>query len=108
VASLGTAVLFFPLALVLGPAAVILGIRAQRRAQRKRGRAPGAVGGIVCGAIGAILATGAAALVLLLFDEFNDYADCRSGANTEIAKQACEDQLRARLEDRFGVSQSGE
>jgi len=97
------AVLFFPLALVLGPAAVIVGVRAQNRAQRRRGRAPGAAGGIITGAIGAVLATGAAALALLFFDEFTDYADCRSGANTQIARQSCEDELRRRFEDRFGV-----
>jgi hypothetical protein len=102
VVALILAVLFFPLALVLGPAAVIVGVGAQR----KQGRAPGATAGIVCGAVAAVIAAGATALLLLVFDEFTDYVDCRSGANTMIARQACEDALRDRLEERFGLDPS--
>jgi len=104
VTALVMVVLFFPLALILGPTAVILGVRAQRRAQQGRGSAPGAVGGIVCGLIGALLSVAATAVLLLIFDEFTDYAECRSGANTLIARQACDDEFRSRVQHRFGTT----
>jgi hypothetical protein len=103
VTSLVMVVLFFPAALILGPTAVILGARAQRRAQRRRGSAPGAIGGILCGLVGALLSAAATVVLLLILDEFTDYADCRSGANTQIARDSCDDEFRSRVERRFGA-----
>ncbi|MET9337241.1 hypothetical protein [Nonomuraea sp. NPDC003804] len=79
-----------PLAgLVMAVFALLAGFRA-RPALRAAGRSTGvAVGGIVISAIALLLSASATAMQLYLMDEYAAYQECRKGAGTVAAQNAC-------------------
>ncbi len=101
VASLLFLLWFPPLGLLFGVVALVQGVRAVR-ARRTRGlSSPGGVGAIVFGSVTMLLAVLGIVVTAVLYREISAYAECMAGANTEQAKQACQDQLRDALEQRL-------
>lgn len=99
----GVAISFLapPVGLVAILVALVLGIKAQRRASAAGEPAPGAVPAIIIGAVGAVVALVLTVVVLVFLPELLAYQDCMSGANTTIARNECratlDDALRARI-----------
>ncbi|MFC4053936.1 hypothetical protein ACFOY4_29945 [Actinomadura syzygii] len=98
-----TAFFFYPLGLVLGIAALVVGIRARRAARRSRGAAPGAVPGIVLGSIGLVFSILSVSLTVYLWSELSGYQSCVSGSNTTTDKQACQDKYYPRIEKKLDL-----
>ena len=94
-------VVFFPVGIVLDIAAIALGFRARRRAAKAGGTAPFSAPAVVIGGIGLAFASGLLAFTAIFFDEFRAYQSCISGANTEVARQECNDEFRIDVENRF-------
>jgi hypothetical protein len=82
-------------------AAIVTGIRARRRARRILTRAPGAMGGIVIGAIGLVLIIAGLAMVATVATEFGDYQKCHSSALTITDKQTCNDRYIPKIEHKL-------
>ncbi|TYB48458.1 hypothetical protein [Actinomadura chibensis] len=101
--ALVTAFFFYPLGLVLGIAALVVGIRARRAARRTRGAAPGAVPGIVLGSIGLVFSILSVSLTAYLWSELSGYQSCVSGSNTTADKQACQDEYYPRIEKKLDL-----
>ena len=57
---------------------------------------------VVVGGIGLAFASGLLAFTAIFFDEFRAYQSCMSGANTEVARQECNDEFRIDVENRLG------
>lgn len=100
-AGLVLSVLIFPVGLLLDVAAIVLGVRARRGAPRGA-PVPGAVAGVALGAVGAVLAATVLTITVVNWSSVRRYEQCSSGANTGLARQDCQDQLRRDLERRFG------
>ncbi|TDD27869.1 hypothetical protein E1287_33740 [Actinomadura sp. KC06] len=98
-----TAFFFYPLGLVLGVAALVVGIRARRSARRARGAAPGAVPGIVLGSIGLAFSMLSVAVTAFLWTELSGYQSCLSGSNTTADKQSCRAEYYPKIEDKLGL-----
>ncbi|MBE1533620.1 hypothetical protein [Actinomadura algeriensis] len=98
-----TAFFFYPLGLVLGIAALVVGVRSRREARRGRGVAPGAVAGIALGAVGLVLSSLSVALTAYLWTELSGYQSCVGSANTGIDRQTCQDEWFPKIEDRMGL-----
>ncbi|MGP4024786.1 hypothetical protein [Actinomadura sp. 3N407] len=98
-----TAVFFYPLGLVLGVAALVVGIRARRAARRGGDPAPGAVPGIVLGSIGLVFSVLSVSLTMFLWSELSGYQNCLSTSNTGTDKQACRDEYYPKIEDKLGL-----
>ncbi|MFV2176146.1 hypothetical protein ACFHW2_40785 [Actinomadura sp. LOL_016] len=98
-----TAFFFYPLGLVLGVAALVVGVRSRRTARREHGSAPGAAAGIVLGSIGLVLASLSVALTAYLWSELSGYQSCVGSANTGIDRQTCQDEWFPKIEDRMGL-----
>jgi len=96
-------VVVFPVGLVLDIAAIVLGLRARKRAAAAGGHAPGATGAVVAGMVGAAFAAGVLTFLAVFWTEFRDYRECLSGANTEIARERCQSVFRGDVEDRLGL-----
>jgi hypothetical protein len=95
-------VVFFPVGIVLDVAAIVLAFRARRRAAKAGGTAPMSAPAVVIGGIGLAFASGLLAFTAIFFDEFRAYQLCMSGANTEVARQECNDEFRIDVENRLG------
>lgn len=95
-------VVFFPIGIVLDVAAIVLAFRARRRAAKAGGTAPLSGPAVVIGGIGLAFASGLLAFTAIFFDEFRAYQSCMSGANTEVARQECNDEFRIDVENRLG------
>ncbi|GAA4074623.1 hypothetical protein [Actinomadura miaoliensis] len=93
----------FPLALVLGVASLVVGVKAQRRARRHNVLAPGAGPGMVLGAVGLAMAVAAAAVSVLIGPEMNGYTKCMDTANTKIDEDACRDKYIPRIEEKLNL-----
>lgn len=88
------AVLLFPLGFALGLGAALAGRRTVRAAHGQGVSAPGtAAAGITLGAVGMALAVLVGAVLWWLWPQVTAYRDCLQGANTQLARSACEDQL---------------
>ncbi|MFI0485517.1 hypothetical protein [Actinomadura sp. 9N215] len=98
-----TAFFFYPLGLVLGVAALVVGIRARRNARRAQGAAPGAVPGIVLGSVGLVFSMLSVSLTAYLWTELSGYQNCLSGSNTTADKQSCQDEYYPKIEDKLGL-----
>ncbi|MFI0405191.1 hypothetical protein [Actinomadura sp. 3N508] len=98
-----TAFFFYPLGLVLGVAALVVGIRARRSARRARGAAPGAVPGIVLGSVGLAFSILSVSLTAFLWTELSGYQNCLSGSNTTTDKQSCQEKYFPKIEDKLGL-----
>lgn len=99
-------VVFFPLGLALDVAAIVLGARALRRVKRNQGvhgKAPGAIPGIVIGAVGAVLATIMITLLAFFWTEVRAYQECMSGANTLSSQETCMTKFEHAIQDRLGL-----
>lgn len=92
-------VLFFPLGLVLDVGAIVVGVRALRRAER----APGAIAGVVLGSLGAVLVAMVIALLGVFWQEVRAYQECMSGANTISTQEQCRAEFKQAIETRLGV-----
>jgi hypothetical protein len=95
-------VVFFPVGIVLDVAAIVLAFRARRRASRSGGTAPLSAPAVVIGGSGLAFASGLLTFTAIFFDEFRAYQSCMSGANTEVARQECNDEFRIDVENRLG------
>lgn len=98
-----TAVFFYPLGLVLGVAALVVGIRARRAARAGDEAAPGAVPGIVLGSIGLVFSVLSVSLTVFLWSELSGYQNCLSTSNTSTDKQTCRDEYYPKIEDKLGL-----
>ena len=57
---------------------------------------------VFIGGIGLAFASGLLAFIAVFFDEFRAYQSCMGGANTEVARQECNDEFRIDIENRLG------
>ncbi len=78
------------LGLALDVIAITLGIRYTRQATSTGKRAPGALGGAVLGSLAALTAAYVLAQYGQYFPQLRDYYSCMSGANTQVATDACQ------------------
>lgn len=101
--ALFTALFFYPLGLVLGVAALVVGIRARRSAKAADEKAPGALGGIVLGGIGLTLSAVSVAVTAYLWPELNRYEECLGSANTNADEQACRDEHFPKIEKKLDL-----
>ncbi|WP_067805324.1 DUF4190 domain-containing protein [Actinomadura formosensis] len=103
----GTALLtvffFYPLSLVLGVAALVAGVKARREARQARDVAPGAVQGMVLGAVGLGLSLAAVTTTAVLWTEWSGYQKCVSTANTHLDKQSCRDEYYPKIEKKLDL-----
>lgn len=103
IASLVAAVFFFPLGLLLGVVSLVLGRRTLQAARAAGSGAPSrTVVGMTLGVLGSALAVLVGIVVVTFWPQLRDYETCRAGANTLIAQQACDAQLRSALLARIG------
>lgn len=78
--------------------ALVLGFQARREARPER--APGATPAIVIGSVALFFGLIGIVGMVLFRQEILAYEECSLGANTEVAKQACMDQLMEGLRGR--------
>jgi cytochrome bd-type quinol oxidase subunit 2 len=91
------------LAPIAGVAAVVLGVRARRRARANDRRAPGSVGGITFGIIGLAFSVLLFASLAAVWPEFSAFRTCTEGANTITAQSACNKTFTEDLRKRAGL-----
>lgn len=96
-------VFFAPLGLVTAIAAMVVGVRARRRARRGDAAAPGAIAGITLGAIGLVLSAFSLTLTVILWPEMNGYQQCIGKANTNSDKQTCRQTWFPKIEDKLNL-----
>jgi hypothetical protein len=99
--SLLLALFTYPLGIVAGLAALIVGVLALRVARPYRARVPGAVPGVVMGAIGLVCSLLVMALTAVLYNEITAYTRCRDVANTITDENQCKDALARALEKKL-------
>lgn len=97
-------VIFFPLGLVLDVAAIVVGVRALRRARQRHGKAPGALAGVISGSLGACLVVVVVTVLAFFWQEVRAYQECMSGANTIRSQEKCMRQFENAIEERFGIT----
>lgn len=108
VQDLGHAVYALVLTLLIGAAAVWLGVSAASRARRGGSYLPrGAVSGIVLGGAGLALSVIMLAGFALLGNELSTYSDCMKGANTVSAQQSCQNQFTQAVHNKISELQPG-
>jgi hypothetical protein len=93
--------LYRPVGLILAVGAIILGVQARRRARREHSLATGAVAGIVMGAVAIALSIPVLAINLFFRAEMDQYAKCRTSANTITDEQACKDAFARSVEKKL-------
>ena len=98
-----TALFFYPLGLVLGVAALVVGTKARRQARDTRDTVPGAVPGMVMGAIGLAMSLLMVVGAVFLRTEFSGYWDCVNASNTHTDQQACQDEYYPKIEDKLDL-----
>ncbi|TDC60237.1 hypothetical protein E1200_30795 [Actinomadura sp. GC306] len=98
-----TSFFFYPLGLVLGIAALVVGVRARRAARASAGSAPGAVPGIVLGSVGLAFSVLSVSLTVFLWSELSGYQNCLGTANTATDEQTCQDEYYPKIEDKLGL-----
>lgn len=101
-AGLLTALFYAPLGLALTVVALVLAVRARRRARRAGGTAPGSGLALGIGIAGAVITALLLVTIVVLYDEVTTWTECMQGANTEVAKSDCRDELESALRRRFG------
>lgn len=98
-----TSFFFYPVGLVLGIAALVVGVKARRSARRDGAAAPGAVPGIVLGVVGLAFSLMSVSLTVFLWSELSGYQECLSTANTSLDEESCKDEFYPRIEDKLGL-----
>lgn len=86
-------------------AAIIQGVRARRWGRRTQARVPGALAGVIMGAVGLVLFVSSVTLQVVLYQEIQSYNKCTNAANTIEGKDRCKDQFARDFEQRFGLSE---
>lgn len=99
-AALLASVIAFPLGPILGIAAIVLGVLTRRTARTAQVDAPGAKPGIVLGIVATAFSTILLATMLVFWSEVTEYQQCMSGANTQTARETCQEQLVERITER--------
>lgn len=92
---------FAPFGVIAAIAALVVGVRARRRARQDHALAPGAVAGILLGSIGLALSVFSLAVTVFLWPEMNGYQQCLNGANTNTDKQSCQYTWFPKIEDKL-------
>ena len=87
------ALILAPAGLALTIAAIVIGIRALRRARGRQVKAPGAVGGLLLGGLGAVAACMVFASFAVFGNTLTAYQKCLGSALTHQARQDCEQQF---------------
>ncbi|MFC6885720.1 MULTISPECIES: DUF4190 domain-containing protein [Actinomadura] len=94
--------LFFPPGgLVLGIAALVIGIKAHRRSRGRHGTAPGATPGIVLASVSLVLAAISIGVNAWLWPELSAKQDCMDSANTRADEKVCNDTFTRDLEKKL-------
>ncbi|GAB3659481.1 hypothetical protein GCM10027589_20690 [Actinocorallia lasiicapitis] len=88
-----------PLGVVVGIAAVVIGLKARKPGVKVRGAVPG----IVLGIIGAILSTIMFGMSMYLMDEITGFRKCMTTANTNTDEKNCEDIWLPKMEKKLHV-----
>ncbi|RFU42409.1 DUF4190 domain-containing protein [Actinomadura logoneensis] len=91
VGSLVITLFFWPFGLVLGIAALVVGTRARRLSAERPRPLPGLTGGMVSGALSVVLGVLMLGFAVYLWPEVSGLENCKSTANTQTDRQACED-----------------
>lgn len=99
------AILLPPISLILGIAAIVVGIMARRLARRNSMVSPGAVPGIVLGIVSTMITAVIGVTLATFWTESRTYMTCVEGANTHSARAKCEDEFRKSLEKRGLVTE---
>jgi hypothetical protein len=87
--------------IALFAAAVVVGVKARRRARRVLAPVPGARVGIVIGSIGLLFCVLSLVMFAVAFNQFKGYIDCRSAANTNTDLRNCQNQYFPQLEHKL-------
>jgi hypothetical protein len=97
-------IVFPPAAPVPAAAALVVGIRARRRARRAAHPAGrGTLAGVVMGSIGLAISIPLGTTQILLWGELHRYISCREAANTITDQQACRDTFMREVERRLNL-----
>ncbi|MFI0447701.1 hypothetical protein [Actinomadura sp. 6N118] len=94
---------FFPVGLILGIAALVVGIKARRSARRQHSVAPGAIAGLVLGGIALAFSTFSLGLTMFLWPELSGYQTCVGKANTSTDEKACRDDYYPKIEKKLNL-----
>ncbi len=84
-------------------AAIVVGVRALRRARAAGRRAPGALAAVVAGSAATLVLLGMLAFVALFYEEYRAYETCLGRALTEAAKGECRDTFEREIGPRLRV-----
>ncbi|RJL23644.1 hypothetical protein [Bailinhaonella thermotolerans] len=103
VAGLVLTVVMLPVGLALDVLALLIGLRARRRARRDGHRLATARWAIVLAVIGLVIGIPALATQAYMWNEVVAYNDCVTGANTIAAENACVDGLEKAFEKKFSL-----
>ena len=106
ISGLVASIVVFPVGLALGIAATVLGALARRAGRNARVVVPGAVPGLVLGIVATVFASLLTVTAVIFWDEAVEYQQCSSGANTQTARDGCQQQLEERILDRLGTPPS--
>jgi hypothetical protein len=94
--------LFVPwIGIFTGLAAVIIGFRTRRAAKRAGIPAPGAMPGVVTGAIGLVVSVLVMVVGVVFWNELQQFTECKAAANTIAEQQRCSDQFARRIEKKL-------
>lgn len=94
--------LILPLGLALDVAAIVVGVRAWRRARAAGDGRRRDLAGVWLGGAGVALSGALVVMLAMLWTPFTEWSDCMSGANTAIAEHNCKEGLRADVRDKIG------
>ncbi len=95
--------LFLPVGLVLCVMAIVTGIRSRKRARQVLAPSPGAVPGVILGAVGVALSAVSISLAAVVWSDLTAYTECRQSAITIDDREACQDQYFPRMERRLHI-----
>jgi hypothetical protein len=96
-------IVFPPGAPVPAIAALVVGVRARRRARRARTVYRGALAGVVMGTIGLVISIPLGTTQIVFWGELHRYLDCRQAANTITDEQACKDTFLREVEKKLDL-----
>ena len=94
-------IVFPPAAPVPAVAALVIGVRARRRARNGQPAVRGARAGVIMGSIALIVSIPLATMQIAFWGELDRYLNCHEAANTVTDEQACKQTLRRELEQKL-------